>query len=254
MNETGIDVSNYQILETGASTITSYSNDFSTSGDKLTTCKSELSNQEVFLGPVCDEVMKGFTNVSTKLADCISKCGEMSTYLVTAAEKYKNGDASAANTVLNEDGTISVGAGNSFGQKASEWAVGIANDDSYGYKNGGHGKGGYDCTQLVHAAYEAAGISLPNKLNVNNENIVDYYTTMGFTWTPGPINPNDLQAGDVLVNKAHHAEIYIGNGQKVGAHSNYDGSSGDSGGNEISVDAYKEFGNGGWDGYLRYTG
>ena len=254
MNDGNIDVSSYQILSTGVTIATNYSNEITSANDKLTSSKTELSNQAIFMGPVCDSCLNGFNSASSKMSDCLSKIGEIVSYLNLAADKYKSGDKDAENTILNEDGTVTVGAGNSIGQKASEWAVGIANDDSYGYKNGGHGKGGYDCTQLVHAAYEAAGISLPNKLNVNNENIVDYYTTMGFTWTPGPINPDDLQAGDVLVNKAHHAEIYIGNGQKVGAHSNYDNSSGDSGGNEISVDGYKEFGNGGWDGYLRYTG
>ena len=253
MNDTGIDVSSYQILETGASTVTSYSNEFTTANDQLTSCKTELSNQAVFMGPICDETMKGFSNSATKIADCISKCSEMSTYLVTAAEKYKSGDATAANTILNEDGTISVG-GSSVANAAVEWAKKIAADDSIGYVNGGMGKNGYDCTQFMHAAYEAAGLSLPEKGEVNNENIVDYYTKNGFQWFPGPIDPNTLQPGDVLVNKAHHAEMYIGDGQKVGAHSNYDGSRGDSSGNEISIDPYKEFGNGGWDGYLRYMG
>lgn len=142
----------------------------------------------------------------------------------------------------------------STSQKAVDWALSIAADNSYGYVSGGMGNGGYDCTQLVHAAYEAAGISLPNKGNVNNANIVDYYTQNGFVWVPGKIDPNELQPGDVLVNEAHHAEIYIGDGKKVGAHDNYDGGSGDSSGNEISVNDYQEYGNGGWDGYLRYVG
>ena len=143
---------------------------------------------------------------------------------------------------------------NAVANKAVDWAISIANDNRYGYVSGGMGNGGYDCTQFVHAAYEAAGISLPKKGYVNNANIVEYYTQNGFKWYPGKIDVNKLQAGDVLVNQAHHAEIYIGNNQKVGAHDNYDSAQGDSQGNEISVDNYKEFSNGGWDGFLRFEG
>ena len=175
---------------------------------------------------------------------------------LTATSNRSTADAATAATQTVTTGaasTVSASA-SAISQKAVDWAISIANDNSYGYVSGGMGNGGYDCTQLVHAAYEAAGISLPNKGNVNNANIVDYYTSMGFEWVPGPIDPSTLQAGDVLVNQAHHAEIYVGNGKKVGAHDNYDGGAGDSSGNEISVNDYCEFSNGGWDGYLRYVG
>ena len=137
--------------------------------------------------------------------------------------------------------------------KAVEFATSIAADNSYGYVSGGTGpnSGGYDCTQLVHAAYRNAGVDIPDYYNINNANIKEKYEQYGFTWHEGPIDPSELQAGDVLVNHDHHAEIYIGNNQKVGAHDNYSGGAGDPGGNEISVDEYAEFGNGGWDGYLR---
>ena len=149
---------------------------------------------------------------------------------------------------------IAAGSVSDTSQKAVDFACSIAADNRYGYVSGGMGNGGYDCTQLIHAAYEAAGVSLPERGYVNNSNIVEYYTQNGFEWVPGPINQENLQPGDVLVNRAHHAEMYVGNGQKVGAHDNYDGGAGDSSGGEISVDPYKEFANGGWDGYLRYTG
>ena len=134
---------------------------------------------------------------------------------------------------------------------AVDWAISIANDNRFGYVSGGMGNGGYDCTQFIHAAYEAAGISLPNKGYVNQTNIVDYYTKNGFEWHPGTPNVDDLLPGDVLVNQQRHAEMYIGDGKKIGAHNNYDGASGDSSGSEISVNAYSNFP---WDGYLRYVG
>src|SRR5699024_3881642 len=52
-----------------------------------------------------------------------------------------------------------------------------------------------------------------------------------------------LEKGDVLwlirEDKHGHTEMYIGNGQMVGAREDQDGKAGDSSGNEISVIAYQ---------------
>ena len=163
------------------------------------------------------------------------------------------------------------GAPTQVAMDALSWAKMIADDNRYGYVSGGMGasQGGYDCTQFVHAAYKAAGIDLPDHDYVNQANIADYYTgqnitgnmsqnhnwknlaNKGFIWVPGPVDPSVLQPGDIVVNTRKHAEIYYGNGQLIGAHSNKDGRAGDSGGNEISVG---NFYNNNWDGYLRYVG
>lgn len=172
----------------------------------------------------------------------------------TQAAKVREFDTTI--TVETNSTTKTATAPTETANKAVQWATNIASDNSYGYVSGGMGaeNGGYDCTQFVHAAYRNAGVDIPDYYNINNANIKDKYEQYGFTWHEGPINPSDLQAGDVLVNHAHHAELYIGNGQKVGAHDDFSGGSGDPSGNEISVDNYTEFSNGGWDGYLRYNG
>lgn len=58
-----------------------------------------------------------------------------------------------------------------------------------------------------------------------------------------------LQIGDVLVNQANHAAMYIGNGRLVQARSNVDGMPGDSSGQEIRTQSYYNFP---WDCVLRY--
>lgn len=196
------------------------------------------------------------SQMSTYQSEMNNLKGQIEQALSAAKTPVLNASGTTASTVTTSanTGVQTSSSASATANKAVDWAISIANDNSYGYISGGMGNGGYDCTQFVHAAYEAAGISLPEKGNVNNANIVDYYTTMGFEWVPGPIDPATLQPGDVLVNKAHHAEMYIGDGKKVGAHDNYDGGGGDSSGDEISVNDYQEYGNGGWDGYLRYTG
>ena len=244
-------VSDYSLFDSASGTVSNLINEFNSCNSELNESKNLLSSESVFLGPICDSCLEEFKNAGLYLQDDIDNCDKIINHFKSSSANYQTGDKETTKLLLNS--TNSSGTANSTAQGAVDWAIGIANDNNYGYVSGGMGNGGYDCTQFVHAAYEAAGVSLPEKGNVNNANIVDYYTTRGFEWHPGKIDPNELQPGDVLVNQAHHAEIYIGNGQKVGAHSNYDNSSGDSGGNEISVDGYKEFGNGGWDGYLRYT-
>ena len=44
----------------------------------------------------------------------------------------------------------------------------------------------------------------------------------------------DLKEGDILW-RIGHTEIYVGNGQNAGAHSNYDGQQGDRSGKEVNV-------------------
>lgn len=139
-------------------------------------------------------------------------------------------------------------------EKAVNWAISIANDNSHGYVAGGYGPD-YDCSSLINQAYENAGIPFGKiKYYTNNASMVKHYQPFGFEWHEGTPKVEDLKAGDILVNHAHHVELYIGDGKKLGAHSNYDEASGDSRGNEISIDDYKDFSNGGWDGFLRYAG
>ena len=228
-------VSNYNTAVTNKD-----SNAMTTYGNEATTLSTKMKELKA-------KIEEALNSAKSPTLTATSNSGATSAITGASSESTTTTDTTGVSTPVGK-------SANAVANKAVQWAVDIANDNRYGYVSGGMGNGGYDCTQLVHAAYEAAGVSLPEKGNVNNSNIVSYYTKNGFTWHPGKINVDDLQAGDVLVNEAHHAEIYIGNHQKVGAHDNYDGGSGDSQGNEISVDDYKEFGNGGWDGYLRYEG
>ena len=53
-----------------------------------------------------------------------------------------------------------------------------------------------------------------------------------------------------MLNPQTHVEMYIGGNQTVGAHSDYDGRTGDGSGNEVSVVTMAT----NWQRYLRYTG
>lgn len=253
-------VSDYQIFNNAVSTASTLSSKIQEASKTLDTCKNNLSDNSIFEGPLCEECINGFVSIATKVQEMDGLIDNVKSYLNKASNDYSSRDSNEARSV-SDTGSMtnlpSTGTKNEVTSKAVDWALGIADDNSIGYVNGGIGpdkNGGYDCTQFVHAAYEAAGLDLDEKYNVNQANIVDYYTQKGFVWHEGTIDPDELQPGDVLVNQDYHAEMYIGNGQKVGAHNNYDGNIGDSSGEEISVNDYAEYGNGGWHGYLRYEG
>ncbi len=63
---------------------------------------------------------------------------------------------------------------------------------------------------------------------------------------------SNLQRGDILLNELYHTEIYLGNNQNVGAHSDRGyPQTGDQTGTEVSVSGYYYHP---WDGVLRYVG
>ena len=139
---------------------------------------------------------------------------------------------------------------------AVQWAIDIANDNSHGYdqitRDGGVD---YDCSSLVSTAFRNAGFNVPLP-SPSTYTMRSAFEPLGFVWHAGDPSPSQLQRGDIVLNVNAHVEIYIGDGQLVGAHINefggiYYGQPGDQTGNEISVGGYYSFP---WDGYLRYEG
>ena len=139
-------------------------------------------------------------------------------------------------------------------EKAVEWAVKIARDDSHGYDQSSRWGPDYDCSSLVISAYKNAGVPLTCTYTGNmRSNMLDN----GFVI---PVNVNlatgaGLQPGDVLLNVQSHTALYIGDGQIVQASINEEGKTtggqtGDQTGREIQVRSYYNFP---WDFALRYV-
>lgn len=141
----------------------------------------------------------------------------------------------------------------SIPEKAVEWAVGIANDNSHGYDQSGRWGPDYDCSSLVISAYKQAGVPLACTYtgNMRSDMLMN-----GFV--PAPVNlatGEGLRVGDVLLNEKNHTALYIGNGKLVHAAGNEfgkatGGRTGDQTGKEISVTGYFNFP---WDMALRYV-
>ena len=155
------------------------------------------------------------------------------------------GSATSGNT------TTTPQAANSVIQSAVNWALSIANNDSYGYEWGGRGlnSNGYDCSGLITTAYNQAGLSFGFPSTSEMRSVM---TSAGFVVHNELLNDcTNAQVGDVYVNESVHTVMYIGNGQIVHADSNRDGSPGDSSGREILVAPWYQ---NNWTVVLRYGG
>lgn len=134
-------------------------------------------------------------------------------------------------------------------EKAVQWAVGIANDNTHGYDQTHRWGTDYDCSSLVISAFKQAGI--PVGAATYTGNMFRVFCSNGFS----VVRDGSLKRGDVLLNVRHHTALYIGNNQIVQASINEKGTvsggqPGDQTGNEISIRPYYNFP---WDYVLRYT-
>lgn len=119
-------------------------------------------------------------------------------------------------------------------EKAINWAIAIANDNSHGYSQTHRNGPDYDCSSFVCTAFRQGGF------NVSGSNwtgsMEQAFTSVGFkAYAASSVT---LQMGDILLrhdNVRQHTELYLGNNQLVGAHWDYDGRTGDSSGKEIDV-------------------
>lgn len=143
-------------------------------------------------------------------------------------------------------------------EKALQWAIGIANDQSHGYSQQSRWGPDYDCSSLAIESYRKAGV--PIDLNQvcytgNMQNL----TKFGFKDVTSSVNlstGSGLQKGDILYYHISgtngHTALYAGNGQIVHARGQSYGSpkTGDQG-TEIAVTPYSRSK---WQHVLRYNG
>ena len=137
-------------------------------------------------------------------------------------------------------------------ESAISWAISIANNNSHGYSQISRWGPDYDCSSFVISAFKSAGVNVGSATYTGN--MRSQFILHGFQWIPwsqiGSVS--NLQRGDILLNESTHTELYLGNNQNVGAHSNRGyPQTGDQTGTEVSVSGYYYHP---WDGVLRYVG
>lgn len=144
-------------------------------------------------------------------------------------------------------------------QKAIDFALLIAKDDSHGYDQAHRqGKPDYDCSSLMIASWENAGVKVKDAGATYTGNMKKAFLKCGFEEVISKVNIKTgagLTPGDVLLHEGKHTAMYIGDGQIVHAAINekgkiVGGKSGDQTGKEIWVRSYY---NHPWNVVLRYV-
>lgn len=152
-----------------------------------------------------------------------------------------NANGNSVNLNASVNGTIN---------NVINFAVGIANDDSYGYSQDANkrwGNGYYDCSSLVITAWTECGVDVKGAGATYTGNMRSAFKSKGFEvidYSKGM----QLVAGDVLLNDVHHTALYIGDNQIVHARTSNDVKS-----EQIRVQPMYEYSKG-WDCVLRYKG
>jgi len=145
-------------------------------------------------------------------------------------------------------------------QKMVRRAEEIAADPQYGYSQkppSGRWGPDFDCSSFIYYIANYAGYSVGigrDKVRFTGTMLKDFEKA-GFQILPfANVGISDLKIGDILLNLALHAEIYVGDGESIGALSSetgeYIGESGDQTGSEIAKHPVITFDKG-WDYVLR---
>lgn len=144
--------------------------------------------------------------------------------------------------------------------KAVDWTVGIANDDSHGYAQDNRWGPDYDCSSLVISAWQQAGVPVKTKGATYTGNMREVFLRCGFGVLTHEVNlatGRGLKRGDVLLNEVHHTAMVVkDNGSvivqaSINEHGGVSGGRvGDQTGREIWTRDYYNYP---WDCVLRYT-
>lgn len=139
-------------------------------------------------------------------------------------------------------------------------ALHYAEDDGHGYSQkppSGRWGPDFDCSSLLYYLADKAGYPVgtgSDKVRFTGTMLKDFEKA-GFQILPfANVGISDLEVGDILLNLALHAEVYVGNGESVGATGSetggYAGEAGDQTGHEIERHPVTTF-NKEWDYILR---
>ena len=136
----------------------------------------------------------------------------------------------------------------------------MAEDDTYGYSQkppSGRWGPDFDCGSFIYKAASEAGYDVgwgKDKVRFTGSLAKDFKDA-GFQILPfANVGLGDLEIGDILLNLALHAEVYVGEGQSVGAMGSetggFTGEAGDQTGHEIERHPVYEYERG-WDYVVR---
>ena len=102
--------------------------------------------------------------------------------------------------------------------KAVQWALDIAADDSHKYSQSARWGPHYDCSSFVITAYEKAGVPVKTRGANSTHDMKAVFIQCGFKDITSQINlstGSGLKKGDVLLNTEHHAALVRADGGAI---------------------------------------
>lgn len=110
-------VSDYGIFNDAVGTTKKLNESLGTSKTDIEDCKTKLNSEAVFMGPACDEAIKGLNSSCSKIELLTENYTTIGNYLTDTATNYQSGDKEAKTNILsiNSDGKIGLSAFSSSG-------------------------------------------------------------------------------------------------------------------------------------------
>lgn len=137
-------------------------------------------------------------------------------------------------------------------EKAVQWAIDTANNNSHGYSQADRWGPDYDCSSFVITAWEQAGVPVRQGGATYTGNMKGAFLGCGFVDVTSLVNLGSgggIQAGDVLLCPSHTC-LAIGAGRVANCRTDEGHpQAGDQSGNEIRLQGYWNFP---WTTVLRY--
>lgn len=135
-------------------------------------------------------------------------------------------------------------------ERAVQWMIAIANDDSHGYDQANRNGPDYDCSSFISTALKNGGFNTSG--SDTTRTLYNTLTSLGFI----VVTDGTRKRGDIHLKEDAHVVCSINVSEIVHASINEHGEvsggqTGDQTGKEICVRSYYDYP---WDYHLRYTG
>ena len=95
-------ITDYSIFNDAVASTKKYTESVTAVHDTSTECKTILSNEAVFMGPVADNCAQEFASLDSSLSSIVSNMGTLAGYITSTDQNYQAGDKKAEDTVLTE--------------------------------------------------------------------------------------------------------------------------------------------------------
>lgn len=117
MNEYSI--SDYGIFSDAIATTSDCGNKVTTAKDGVVNCKTVLSSESVFMGPIQEKCVEALTGLDTNCSTILSNLTTMSNYLISTSSAYQTADQNANGTITAIGDLTGTGDGSSTNVQAA---------------------------------------------------------------------------------------------------------------------------------------